>query len=139
MPKQDPKADQYLAKAKRFRDRAAGFRHTLARKDLTRAHREELSTMAANLEGAARQLEAMAGGSVPIEPATTAAEEIRKLRATGKIDPRRSQLLQNVQNMRNARVAAQVLNAVVRSSAKAPAGTAAARPAGGLPPRKRGA
>ena len=58
----DPKADMYLAKAKRFRQRALGFRHTLARDDLMRAHRLELEQMVTNLEGAARQLERMAGG-----------------------------------------------------------------------------
>ncbi|MBL8833222.1 MAG: hypothetical protein JNL71_12600 [Rhodospirillales bacterium] len=59
----DPKADMYLAKAKRFRQRALGFRHTLARDDLMRAHRLELEQMVTNLEGAARQLERMAGGA----------------------------------------------------------------------------
>jgi hypothetical protein len=62
MKKPDPKADMYLAKAKRFRQRALGFRHTLARDDLMRAHRLELEQMVTNLEGAARQLERMAGG-----------------------------------------------------------------------------
>jgi hypothetical protein len=61
-PPPDPKADMYLAKAKRFRQRALGFRHTLARDDLMRAHRLELEQMVTNLEGAARQLERMAGG-----------------------------------------------------------------------------
>jgi hypothetical protein len=62
-PPPDPKADMYLAKAKRFRQRALGFRHTLARDDLMRAHRLELEQMVTNLEGAARQLERMAGGA----------------------------------------------------------------------------
>ncbi len=61
-PPPDPKADMYMAKAKRFRQRALGFRHTLARDDLMRAHRLELEQMVTNLEGAARQLERMAGG-----------------------------------------------------------------------------
>ncbi|MBL8805767.1 MAG: hypothetical protein JNN22_02880 [Rhodospirillales bacterium] len=75
----DPKADMYLAKAKRFRQRALGFRHTLAREDLTRAHRLELEQMVTNLEGAARQLERMAGG----EKFDVDAElnEVRTLRA----------------------------------------------------------
>jgi len=62
-PPPDPKADMYMAKAKRFRQRALGFRHTLARDDLMRAHRLELEQMVTNLEGAARQLERMAGGA----------------------------------------------------------------------------
>ena len=62
-PPPDPKADMYLAKAKRFRQRALGVRHTLARDDLMRAHRLELEQMVTNLEGAARQLERMAGGA----------------------------------------------------------------------------
>lgn len=136
MPKQDSKSEQFLAKAKRFRDRAAGFRHTLARKDLTKAHREELSTMVANLEGAARQLEAMAGGA-PVEPAMSAAEEIRRLRETGKMDPARAALIRNARNVRNARVAMQVLNA---AAGVPPAVKSAVKPAAnGIPPRKRGA
>ena len=63
MKSPDPKADMYLAKAKRFRQRAAGFRHTLKRDDLVRAHRLELEQMVVNLEGAAKQLERMAGGA----------------------------------------------------------------------------
>ncbi|MCZ8309923.1 MAG: hypothetical protein O9320_03655 [Magnetospirillum sp.] len=63
MKSPDPKADMYLAKAKRFRQRAAGFRHTLKRDDLMRAHRLELEQMVVNLEGAAKQLERMAGGA----------------------------------------------------------------------------
>jgi hypothetical protein len=62
MKKPDPKAEMYLAKAKRFRQRAAGFRHTLARDDLVRSHRLELEQMVVNLEGAAKQLERMAKG-----------------------------------------------------------------------------
>jgi hypothetical protein len=61
-PPPDPKADMYLAKAKRFRQRALGFRHTLARDDLMRAHRLELEQMVTNLDGAARQL--FPGGDV---------------------------------------------------------------------------
>jgi hypothetical protein len=127
MPKPDPQSDQLLAKAKRFRDRAAGFRHTLARDDLARGHREELETMVLNLEGAARQLEAMAGGA-PVETSGSAAEEIRKLRAGGAITPERATLIRNARNVRNARVASQLLNAAARGGAK---------PGGG--PRKRGA
>lgn len=63
MKNPDPKADMYLAKAKRFRQRAAGFRHTLKRDDLRKAHRLELEKMVFNLEGAAKQLERMAGGA----------------------------------------------------------------------------
>jgi hypothetical protein len=63
MKKPDPKADIYLAKAKRFRQRAAGFRHTLKRDDLMRAHRLELEQMVVNLEGAAKQLDRMANGA----------------------------------------------------------------------------
>ncbi|MCA3262022.1 MAG: hypothetical protein ING44_08780 [Telmatospirillum sp.] len=63
MKSPDPKSDMYLAKAKRFRQRAAGFRHTLKRDDLMRAHRLELEQMVVNLEGAAKQLERMAGGA----------------------------------------------------------------------------
>ncbi len=63
MKSPDPKADMYLAKAKRFRQRAAGFRHTLKRDDLMRAHRLELEQMVVNLEGAAKQLERMASGA----------------------------------------------------------------------------
>lgn len=118
MPKPDAKSDQLLAKAKRFRDRAAGFRHTLARDDLSRNHREELETMVLNLEGAARQLEAMAGGA-PIEAAGSAAEEIRKLRAGGDITPERAALIRNARNVRNARVASQVLNAAARGAGPA--------------------
>lgn len=128
MPKTDSQSDQLRAKAKRFRDRAAGFRHTLARDDLTRGHREELETMVLNLEGAARQLEAMAGGAV-FEAEGSAAEEIRKLRGGGNITPERAALIRNARNVRNARVASQVLNAVARGG-PAP---------GAVPPRKRGA
>lgn len=77
----DPKADMYLAKAKRFRQRALGFRHTLARDDLTRAHRLELEQMVTNLEGAARQLERMAGGDKTDVDAELA--EVRALKAGG--------------------------------------------------------
>jgi hypothetical protein len=63
MKKPDPKAEIYLAKAKRFRQRAAGFRHTLKRDDLMRAHRLELEQMVVNLEGAAKQLDRMANGA----------------------------------------------------------------------------
>jgi hypothetical protein len=71
-----------------------------------------------------------------VEPAMSAAEEIRRLRATGKIDPQRAALIRNARNVRNARVAMQVLNA----AAGVPPVTPAAKPvAGGLPPRKRGA
>ncbi len=63
MKSPDPKAEMYLAKAKRFRQRAAGFRHTLKRDDLVRSHRLELEQMVVNLEGAAKQLERMAGGA----------------------------------------------------------------------------
>jgi hypothetical protein len=113
MPKTETKSDQLRAKAKRFRDRAAGFRHTLARDDLARGHREELETMVLNLEGAARQLEAMAGGAT-IETAGSAAEEIRKLRAGGELTPERATLIRNARNVRNARVASQLLNAAAR-------------------------
>jgi hypothetical protein len=128
MPKIDPNSEQLLAKAKRFRDRAAGFRHTLARDDLARKHREELEQMVLNLEGAARQLEAMAGGA-PVEASDlTAAEEIRRLRAGHDIPPERAALIRNARSVRNARVASQVLNAAARAVAKPGAG-----------PRKRGA
>jgi hypothetical protein len=113
MTKTETKSDQLRAKAKRFRDRAAGFRHTLARDDLARGHREELETMVLNLEGAARQLEAMAGGAT-IETAGSAAEEIRKLRAGGELTPERATLIRNARNVRNARVASQLLNAAAR-------------------------
>ncbi|MBI1243535.1 MAG: hypothetical protein GC202_00885 [Alphaproteobacteria bacterium] len=77
----DPKADMYVAKAKRFRQRALGFRHTLARDDLTRAHRLELEQMVTNLEGAARQLERMAGGEkFDVDAELT---EVRTLKAGG--------------------------------------------------------
>jgi hypothetical protein len=127
MPKSDPKSDQLRAKAKRFRDRAAGFRHTLARDDVPRNQREELETMVLNLEGAARQLEAMAGGA-PVEAAGSAAEEIRKLRAGGDLTPERAALIRNARSVRNARVASQLLNAAARGG-----------PAPAPPPRKRGA
>jgi uncharacterized protein (DUF1778 family) len=127
MPKSDPKSDQLLAKAKRFRDRAAGFRHTLARDDVPRNPREKLETMVLNLEGAARQLEAMAGGAV-FEAEGSAAEEIRKLRGGAPLTPERAALIRNARNVRNARVASQVLNAAARGGASPPP----------KPPRKRG-
>jgi hypothetical protein len=130
MPKPDPKSDQLLAKAKRFRDRAAGFRHTLLRDDLARGHREELETMVLNLEGAARQLAAMANGA-PIEAAGSAADEIRKLRAGGTIDPARASLIRNARHVRNARVASQLLNAAAAHAVPPAPGDAK--------PRKRGA
>ncbi|MFM8800209.1 MAG: hypothetical protein ACKOEE_06580 [Tagaea sp.] len=131
MTKPDPKADQFLAKAKRFRERAAGFRHTLARKDLVRSRREELETMVMNLEGAARQLEAMARGA-PNDMAGSAAEEIRKLRAGKPIDPARAALIKNARNVRDARVASQVLSIAARGAAAATVAQA------GKGPRKRG-
>jgi hypothetical protein len=63
MKNPDPKAEMYLTKAKRFRQRAAGFRHTLKRDDLFRSHRLELERLVINLEGAAKQLERMARGA----------------------------------------------------------------------------
>jgi hypothetical protein len=113
MKKLDPKAEMYLTKAKRFRQRAAGFRHTLKRDDLFRSHRLELERMVVNLEGAAKQLERMAGGADSHMDAEF--ERVRALRA-GAPAP--------------AAVAAQrfpaAANNVARTRAKKPPGAAPA-------------
>jgi hypothetical protein len=100
----DPKADMYVAKAKRFRQRALGFRHTLARDDLTRAHRLELEQMVTNLEGAARQLERMAGGEKMDVDAELA--EVRALRAGGGSDDAAARFMANARKFAAAKASA---------------------------------
>lgn len=100
----DPKADMYMAKAKRFRQRALGFRHTLARDDLTRAHRLELEQMVTNLEGAARQLERMAGGEkVDVDAELS---EVRALKAGGGADDAAARFMANARRFAATKSAA---------------------------------
>lgn len=160
MTKRDPTADQYLVKAKRFRDRAAGFRHTLARVELVRRRREELETMVMNLEGAARQLEAMARGA-PIDPLVASLAEARKAgtdrakapspSAAGPsaAGPRRpppprgtpqgelAAAAQTIRDLSAAKLNNPVRAAILNNVAGRTAGPAAAKAAKG--PRKRGA
>lgn len=155
MTKRDPTADQYLVKAKRFRDRAAGFRHTLARVELVRRRREELETMVMNLEGAARQLEAMARGA-PIDPLVASLAEARKAGtdrakapSPSAAGPRRpppprgtpqgelAAAAQTIRDLSAAKLNNPVRAAILNNVAGRTAGPAAAKAAKG--PRKRGA
>jgi hypothetical protein len=52
--------EQYLAKAQRFRERAAGLRHGLESYKVPPMQRVEMERMLKNLEGAATELEKMA-------------------------------------------------------------------------------
>jgi hypothetical protein len=52
--------DQYLAKAQRFRERAAGLRHGLGSYKLPPLQRVEMERMLKNLEAAATELERLA-------------------------------------------------------------------------------
>jgi hypothetical protein len=52
--------EQYLAKAQRFRERAAGLRHGLESYKVPPMQRVEMERMLKNLEAAATELEKMA-------------------------------------------------------------------------------
>ena len=115
MKNPDPKSEMYLTKAKRFRQRAAGFRHTLKRDDLFRSHRLELERLVINLEGAAKQLERMARGA----DSGMAAEydRMRALRAGAAAAPSAAAKL---------RPLAAAANNLARSRSKKPPGAAPA-------------
>ncbi len=52
--------EQYLAKAQRFRERAAGLRHGLESYKIPPMQRVEMERMLKNLESAAKELERLA-------------------------------------------------------------------------------
>ncbi len=52
--------EQYLAKAQRFRERAAGLRHGLESDKIPPMQRIEMERMLKNLESAAKELERLA-------------------------------------------------------------------------------